>query len=47
MSTPVRWIVAAAAIVLVACLLIWARGEDHQRGDDVGAHGSVETVVGL
>jgi hypothetical protein len=46
MSTPVRWIVAAVAIVLVACLLIWARGEGHQRGDDVGAYGSLGTVVG-
>ena len=47
MSTPVRWAVAAVAVVLVACLLIWARGEDHQRGDDVGAYGSFETGVGL
>jgi hypothetical protein len=47
MSTPVRWIVAAVAIVLVVCLLVWARGEDHRRGDDVGAYGSVGTVEGL
>ena len=46
MSTPVRWVVAAVAIVLVVCLLVWARGEEHQRGDDVGSLGSLGTVVG-
>ena len=46
MSTPARWGVAAVAVVLVACLLVWARGEVHQRGDDVGSHGSFGTVAG-
>jgi hypothetical protein len=46
MSTPMRWLVAAVAIVLVACLLVWGRGEEHQRGDDVGSQGSFGTVVG-
>jgi hypothetical protein len=41
-----RWVVAAVAIVLVACLLVWGRGEEHQRGDDVGSQGSFGTVVG-
>ena len=37
MNDAVRWIVAAVAIVLVVGLLVWARGEDHHRGDDVGS----------
>jgi hypothetical protein len=32
-----RWVIAAAAVVLVACLLGWARGEAHHRGDEVGS----------
>lgn len=37
MSTPVRWVIAAAAVLLVVALLVWARGDAHHRGDDVGA----------
>ena len=37
MSTVIRWIVAAAAIVLVVALLGWARGDKHHRGDEVGS----------
>jgi hypothetical protein len=37
MSTAMRWIVAAVAVVLVACLLGWARGQAHHRGDEVGS----------
>jgi len=43
MSTPVRWIVAALAVVLVLCLLGWARGHAHHRGDDVGSLGTTAT----
>lgn len=35
--TAVRWVVALAAIALVVSLLVWARGDEHHRGDDVGA----------
>ena len=45
MSTPARWAVAAVAVVLVACLLVWARGEEHHRGDDIGSLGITRTVV--
>jgi len=45
MSTPVRWAVAAVAVVLVACLLVWARGEEHHRGDDIGSVGITRAVV--
>jgi hypothetical protein len=44
MTDHVRWIVAAVAIVLVVCLLVWARGEPHHRGDDVGSLGTTGTV---
>ena len=37
MNTAMRWIVAAVAIVLVVCLRGWARGQAHQRGDEVGS----------
>ena len=44
MSTPVRWVVAAVAVLLVVALIVWARGADHHRGDDVGA--STRTAIG-
>ena len=34
-----RWIVAAVSIALVVCLLVWARGDQHHRGDEVGSVG--------
>ena len=46
MSTGLRWVVAAVAVVLVVCLLGWARGQAHHRGDEVGSSlGSTATVV--
>ena len=46
MSTAVRWVVAAVAVVLVVCLLGWARGEEHHRGDEVGSRsGPLATAV--
>ena len=44
MSTTVRWVVAAVAAVLVECLLGWARGDAHHRGDDVGSLGTSATA---
>ncbi len=46
MSVAVRWAICAVAVVLVVCMLIWARGDDHRRGDDVGALGITSTVAG-
>ena len=37
MRTALRWVLAAASIVLVICLLGWARGDDHHRGDEIGS----------
>lgn len=45
MSTAMRWVVAAVAAVLVACLIGWARGDEHHRGDEVGSLGTTVTVV--
>jgi len=46
LSTAIRWVVAAAAIVLVVALLGWARGEAHHRGDEVGSSlGPAATAV--
>ena len=41
-----RWAIGAVAVVLLVCLLIWARGDDHRRGDDVGSIGIAQTVAG-
>jgi hypothetical protein len=41
MTSTVRWIVAAVAVALVVCLVVWARGEDHHRGDEVGSYAPV------
>ena len=45
MSTLVRWTVAALAALLAVGMLVWARGEDHHRGDDVGSLGTAHTPV--
>jgi hypothetical protein len=47
MSTAIRWVVAVAAAVLIVCLLGWARGEKHHRGDEVGSLGiTIAAVTG-
>jgi hypothetical protein len=45
MSSTVRWVVAVAAAVLIVCLLGWARGEQHLRGDEVGSLGTTIAAV--
>jgi hypothetical protein len=45
MSSTVRWVVAVAAAVLIVCLLGWARGEQHHRGDEVGSLGTTIAAV--
>ena len=35
--TPLRWGIIVVAALLIVALVVWARGEDHHRGDDVGA----------
>lgn len=43
--SPVRWLTVLAAAALVVSLLIWARGDDHHRGDEVGAISQAVQVV--
>jgi hypothetical protein len=36
-STSVRWALALLAVLLLVGLAIWARGDEHHRGDEVGS----------
>ena len=40
-----RWVIAIVLAVLVVLLLVWARGRDHRRGDDVGARASTAAIA--
>ena len=44
MAETARWLAITCGIVLAICLLIWARGDDHHRGDDVGSADVVSVV---
>ena len=35
--TALRWLLALVVVVLLIALIGYARGEEHHRGDDVGA----------
>ena len=35
--SPAKWVIALAAVVLVVGMIIWARGDEHHRGDDTGS----------
>jgi hypothetical protein len=37
MNSLPRWFMAGVLVLAVLGLLLWARGSDHHRGDDVGA----------
>lgn len=39
-----RWVVVLLVILLVAGLVVFARGRDHRRGDEVGALSRVTSV---
>ena len=41
-----RWVIALLALLCVISLLLWGRGVDHQRGDEVGAFGISRTLAG-
>jgi len=38
--SPVRWLVMVVAVVLILGLVVYARGPEHHRGDDIGTHGT-------
>jgi hypothetical protein len=46
MSASTRWVVAVLAAVAIISLLIWARGDDHHHGDEIGSLGASETLTG-
>lgn len=46
MSPAVRWVVAALVALLVVGLIGWARGDEHHRGDKIGAGGKTSTSQG-
>jgi hypothetical protein len=45
MSSGVRWLLIAAAGLLVVGLIAYARGPKHHRGDEIGSHGTKVVVV--
>ena len=42
--TTTRWVVLTIAALLIVALIAWARGLDHQRGDEVGEEAYRKTV---
>lgn len=36
-----RWVIAILAFICAISLMIWGRGLDHHRGDDVGSLGGL------
>lgn len=39
MANTSRWVIAILAFICAVSLLIWGRGLEHQRGDEVGSLG--------
>ncbi len=37
MSDTARWVIAVVVLVLVVGIIAYARGDEHHRGDEVGA----------
>lgn len=47
MRDVVRWLLIAAAVLLMVGLISYARGPKHHRGDEIGSHGTNLVVVHL
>jgi hypothetical protein len=45
MRGVIRWVIVAAAALLLIGLIAEARGPKHHRGDQVGSHGTSIVVV--
>jgi hypothetical protein len=45
MSGILKWLLIAAAALLVIGLISYARGPEHHRGDEIGSHGTKVVVV--
>jgi hypothetical protein len=45
MRDAALWVMVIAAALLVIGLAAYARGPEHQRGDEVGSHGTKVVLV--
>ncbi|HEY5727582.1 MAG TPA: hypothetical protein VIV08_03125 [Acidimicrobiia bacterium] len=48
MSDTARWVIAVVMLLLVVGIIAYARGDEHYRGDEVGAldaRANVTTVI--
>jgi hypothetical protein len=45
MSDTARWVIAVVMLLLVVGIIAYARGEEHYRGDEVGAFPSSPNVA--
>ena len=45
MSDAARWTIGAMVAVLILALIIWARGDVHRRGDDIGSSAITWTLA--
>jgi len=43
-NAPVRWAVVVVDVLLILGLILWARGDSHHRGDDVGSSAQTSGV---
>jgi hypothetical protein len=44
--TAVRWLLVLALALVLVGLITYARGSEHHRGDEIGAHGTKIILVG-
>jgi hypothetical protein len=45
MRDVVKWVIIAAAVLVLIGLIAKARGPKHHRGDEIGSHGTKVVVV--
>jgi hypothetical protein len=45
MSDTTRWVIVVVAALLIVGIVAFARGVEHQRGDEVGALGGPVTAA--
>ena len=41
MRDAVRWLIVLGIVLVLIGLIAYARGDEHHRGDDVGAYGAL------
>ena len=44
---PIRWTIVVVLLVLLVGLLVFARGREHRRGDEVGSHAAPASDVAI